>query len=146
MKPSIEIELPIKRVFELFMDKTNFKEWKKDFISYEHISGTAGEVGAVTKLVYKRVTMFETIISKNSPTEIIAEYEHKSSEKTIMFHRATNHFTALSDNRTLIEVDMKITKIIGFLAKIIMTIMAGAGKKYAQTQLNQLKVFAERVR
>ena len=145
MRPSIQTDLPINRVFELFMDKTNFKEWKKDFISYEHISGTAGEVGAVTKLVYKRVTMFETIIEKKFPNEIAAEYEHKRGEKTIMFHKAINRFTSLSDNKTLLEVDMQITKVIGFVAKIIMTIMAGAGKKYAQTQLNQLKVFAERI-
>jgi hypothetical protein len=146
MKPSIEINLPINKVFELFMDKTNFKEWKKGFISYGHISGTAGEAGAVTKLVYKRVTMFETITGKNFPNEITAEYEHKRGEKTIMFHKASNHFTSLPDNRTLLEVDMKMTKIIGLLPKIIMTLMAGAGKRYAQTQLNQLKVFAEKVK
>jgi hypothetical protein len=146
MKPTIEINLPANRVFELFMNKTNFKEWKKDFISYEFISGTPGEVGAVTKLVYKRVTMFETITNKNFPNEIIAEYEHKRGEKTIMFHKASNHFASLSDNKTLLEVDMEITKIIGLLPKIIMTLMAGAGKRYAQTQLNQLKSFAEKVK
>jgi hypothetical protein len=59
MKAIIEINLPINRVVELFMDKNNFREWKKEFIGYEHISGTPGEIGAVTKLIYKKEIMFE---------------------------------------------------------------------------------------
>jgi hypothetical protein len=136
--------LPVNKVVELFTDKTNFKEWKKDFVSYEHISGTSSEVVSVDKLVFKRVTMIETIISKNLPAEIVYEYEHKQGKKTIMFHKASNHFTSLSENKTLYELDSEITKIIGLLPKIIMTLMKDAGKKYAQDQLNRFKVFVEK--
>jgi hypothetical protein len=144
MTPTIQINLPINKVVELFMDKSNFKEWKKDFISYEHISGIPGEVGAVTKLVSKRVTMFETITSKNFPAEIIEEYEHKRGVKTVMVHKASNRFISIAENRTLFEVEMAIIKVDGFLLKLMMKLMAGAGRKYAQDQLNQFKVFAEK--
>jgi hypothetical protein len=132
------------KVVQLFIDKNNFKEWKKDFVSFEHISGTSDEIGSVDKLVFKRVTMIETISSTNLPTEIIYDYEHKQGHKTIMFHKASNHFTSLAENKTLYELDSEITKIIGLLPKIIMTIMKGAGKNYAQDQLNRFKVFAEK--
>jgi hypothetical protein len=143
MKPTIQINLPINNVIELFMDKNNFKEWKKDFISYEHISGIPGEAGAVTKLVYKRPTMFETIVSKKLPGEIVEMYEHKQGEKTTMVHKSTYHFKFLSEKSTLLEVDMEIIKVNGFMLKLIMTLMFGPGKKYAQEQLNKFKVFAE---
>ena len=47
---TLEINLPINKVVELFMDKNNFREWKIDFICYMHISGTPNEAGAITKL------------------------------------------------------------------------------------------------
>ena len=143
MNPSIEINLPINNVVELFMDKRNFKDWKKDFISFEHISGTPGEIGAVTKLVDKRVTMLETITSKNLPSEIVETYQHIRGEKTVMVHKTTYRFTPLAEDKTLFEAAMEVIKIEGFLLKLIMTIFAGAGRKQSQGQLNMFKVFAE---
>ena len=142
-KVSIEINLPIGGLFPIFLDKSKFKSWKKDFIGYEPVSGIPGEPGAVTKLMYKRQTMLETIVTKNTPGEMIASYEHQQGGKTNMFNTVTNRFTSLSENKTLLEVETEITKIIGFLFKILIPLMAGAGKKYAQTQLNQLKLFSE---
>ncbi len=143
MKHTVEINLPINKVVELFIDKNNFKIWKKDFISYEHISGIPNEPGAKFKLVFKRVTLYETVTSQNLPTEISYEYEHKHKEKTVMFHKASNRFTLLDENKTLYELDSEMIKVIGFLPKIIMTLFANARRKYAQEQLNQFKVFAE---
>jgi hypothetical protein len=144
MKPSVEINIPINKVVELFMDKRTFKDWKKNFISYEHISGTPGEVGAVTMLIYKRVTMLETIISKNLPAEIVELYEHKNGDKTVMVHQSTYRFTSLTANKTHMEVIMETLKIEGFMMKLIMTIFAGAGRKYAQEQLDKFKELAEK--
>ena len=117
MKVAVEINVPINTVVKLFMDKNNFKEWKKDFTSYENISGVAGEVGAVTKLIGKREVMYEKIISKNLPLEIIEVYEHKRNEKIMMVHKATNHFTSLSENKTLFEVETEIEKVNSFILK-----------------------------
>jgi len=102
MNHTVEINLPINKVVELFIDKNNFKEWKIDFVSYEHISRTSNEVGSVDKLIFKRVTMIEIISSINLPAEIIYEYEHKQGKKTIIFRNAKNHFTSLSEKQKII--------------------------------------------
>jgi len=143
-KVSVEINKPIKELFELFLDKNYFKEWKKDYLGYEYINGKQGEVDSKTKLIYKRQVMIETIVQKNEPREMIAEYEHQQGGKTNMFNRVTNKFTSLDKNRTLLEVETEITEVKGFLFRIMIKLMAGAGKKYAQIQLNQLKTFAEK--
>ena len=137
------INLPIIKVVELFMDKSSYKYWKKDFTGYEPISGISEEAGSVTKLVFKRVTMLETITSKNLPAELRCEYEHKQGKKTVMFHNASNRFNALTGNKTLYELDSVTTKAIGLLPKIMMLLMGKVAKKYAQIQLDQFKIFAE---
>ncbi len=144
MKTEVVVNLPIDKVFELYLDKSRFKDWKRDFVSYEQISGKAGEVGCVTKLVYKKFVMVETITSKNAPDEVVATYEHKHGGNTMMFHTAKNRFTSLGGTRTLIEVDSEITKVNWFVFGLIMKLMAGAGRKHAQEQLDRFKVIAEK--
>jgi hypothetical protein len=143
MKTSIQINLPIEKAFELFMDKNNFKNWKKEFVSFEQISGSSDEIGSVTKLVYTKFTMFETIVSKNSPSEYVATYEYKRGAKTQMFHKAVNTFTLLDANKTSIVVNSEIIKVNGIFLNLMMKLMAGAGRKYSQEQLDKFKVFAE---
>lgn len=144
MKFSIEINVPINRFTDLYVDKNNYEAWKKDFIRYEPVSGLPEEVGAITKLIFKRVTLMETITSKNLPSEISEKYEHKRGDKTALFHKTSNRFSEQRENKTLLETEMVITKVIGFFPRIIMTLMAGAGKKYALDQLKKFKAFAER--
>src|SRR4051812_26834633 len=101
MKTQVVVELPIDKAFDLFMDKSKFKEWKKDFVSYQPVGGMAGEVGAVTDLVYKTYTMTETIVSKRAHCAYTANYVHKMGGSTMLF-TATNLFTVVSPHRTLI--------------------------------------------
>lgn len=146
MKTQVEVELPINKAFDLFLDKSTYKEWKKDFVSYEPVSGTPGEVGAVTNLVYKDYVMVETIVSKRDHCAYSATYEHIRGGRSMVFHIAQNQFTVLSPHRTLIEVDGEITRVNGFMMKLMMKLMAGAGQKQAQEQLNKFKaVFEEKV-
>lgn len=144
MKLKVEINRPANKVVELFLDKANFSRWKKDFISREHISGADNQMGSKDKLVFKRVTMIETVTSNHLPGEISYEYEHMRGNKIIMIHKATNRFTPLRADKTLYELDSEITKVFGLLPKIIMGLMKGAAEKYTQTQLNQFKEFAEK--
>ena len=143
MKTEVVVNQPINKVFKLYLDKDRFKDWKKDFVSYEQLAGMAGQAGSVTKLVYKKFTMTETITSMNAPDEVVAEYEHTHGNKTMMFHTAKNSFTSLGGTRTLITVDSEITKVNGFIFGLIMKLMAGAGMKHAQEQLDRFKVVVE---
>ena len=141
---SSEINLPLEKVFELFLNKDNLKEWQKELISYEHISGTPGEVGAVTKLNYKSVTIIETITFKNIPHEVKGVYEHKAGKKTVMIHDTSNRFTSLGENKTLFELEMQNVKFIGFLPKLMSKLMGGMFEKYHQNEVDAFKVFAEK--
>ena len=138
-----EINLPIEKVVDLFLNQHNLKEWQKELLSYENIGGTTGEVGAKTKLVYKSVTIIETIVSKNLPHEIVGYYEHLAGKRMIMAHNTSHSFRALADNKTLFELSMLEVKFIGLLPKLISKLMGGMFEKYHQQQVDQFKVFAE---
>jgi hypothetical protein len=139
-----EINVPIKKAFELFLNKDNLKEWQKELISYEHISGISGDVGSITKLSYKSVTIFETIIFKNMPYEIKGFYEHKAGKKTVMVHNTSNRFHLISENQTLFELEMQDVKFVGFLPKLMSKLMGGMFERYHQKQVSQFKIFAEK--
>ena len=66
MKYTLEIiiNLPRKRVLELFNSTENLYKWQPGLVSFDHISGTAGEVGAKSKMLHKmgsrEIEMIET--------------------------------------------------------------------------------------
>ena len=72
----ITINLPRDRVITLFDSTETLYKWQPDLISFEHESGTAGEVGAKSRLEYKigkrEVKMVETITVRNFPDEFSA--------------------------------------------------------------------------
>ena len=141
---SVEIDLPIHKVFQLFADKDNLKEWQKELIRYEHVSGKPGEVGAVTKLVYKSVTIIETIAEKNTPHEFDGTYEHKRGVHTVMVHKAFNSFIEQKKNKTLYEMKIVYVKFAGIIPKLMGVFMGFFVRKYYQNWLNQFKSFAEK--
>lgn len=139
-----EINQPINKVVELFVNKNNQKEWQKELISYESISGNFNEVGAKTKLVYKSVTIIETILSNGLPDEILGYYEHLAGKRMIMVHNTSHRFRKLSENKTLFELEMQDVRFIGFLPKLMSKLMGKMFEKYHQNEVDQFKVFAER--
>ena len=46
---SIEIKQPLEKTIALWQNPENYKHWQEGFISKELLSGTAGEVGAVSE-------------------------------------------------------------------------------------------------
>lgn len=141
---SAEINQPINRVVELFRNKENLKEWQKELISYECLSGTPNEVNCVTKYVHKSITIIETLLSYNLPHEIKGYYEHLAGKKTVMKHNTVYLFTKISDNKTLFELKMEDVQFVGWLPKLMSKIMGRMFEKYHQDEVDQFKVFAER--
>ena len=67
---TVEINLPINKVVQLWENEENFKEWQDGFESIEHLSGTPNSIGAKSKIVLqdkRRIELLETIISTNLP-------------------------------------------------------------------------------
>ena len=140
---SVEIDLPIEKVIELFDNPDNLKEWQDGFVGMEPISGTPGEPGAKSKLTYKsgkqELNMIETIIVKNLPDELTATYEAKS-----MINTMKNKFISINDTRTRYEVDVEYTKFIGFLPSLMAMLRPRFFQRQTQKWLDQFKDFAEK--
>jgi len=136
----IEINQPIDKVIALFDNPDNMSKWMEGLQSFEHLSGTPGQVGAKSKLRFKMgkrdFEMIETITVRNLPDEFSGNYEAKG-----VFNIVKNKFVKLSDNSTKYitenEFQMKgFMKLIGFL-------MPGAFKKQSYKYLLDFKKFAE---
>ena len=143
MHVTILIDLPVQKVYPLFMDTAFYREWKKDMVGFEPVGGVKGETGAVTKLAFRRGVMIETIVSKDVPNEFIAKYEHVHGQKVNMVHAAVNRFSTVGAGQTRIDCDLTTLEINGLFRRVMMKLFEGAGRKYAQSQLEKFKHFAE---
>lgn len=137
----IEINLPVKKVVELFDNPDNLKHWQPGLQSFQHLSGTPGEPGAKSKLHFKMgkrdIEMIETITVRNLPEEFSGTYEAKG-----VWNEVKNHFIPLDENRTLYRCENEF-QFSGFM-KIIGFLMPGAFKKESMKYLVQFKEFAEK--
>jgi hypothetical protein len=136
----ITINLPRTKVIELFDSTDNLKKWQPGLISFDHVSGTPGEVGAKSKLHYRMgkrdIEMIETITVKNLPDEFSGTYEAKG-----VWNEVKNFFYEV-DEQTTKWVSENEFRCSGFM-KIFIFLMPGSFKKETQKYLEQFKVFAE---
>lgn len=140
---SVEIKLPKNKVAELFNNPDNLKEWQDGFLGLEHLSGTPGENGAKSKMIYKigkrDMVLEETILENNLPDEFTGRYETKEMVNTMK-----NQFTAISDKKTRWDAELEYTEFQGFMPILMAKLMPGMFKKQTQKWLNQFKSFAEK--
>ena len=113
-----EIALPRKRVIELFDDPTNLPKWQEGLQSFTALSGTPGQVGAKSELVFlmgkRRIEMVETITRRALPDAFEGTYEAKG-----VWNAVANRFTDMGDKtRWDMEIEFRLNgflKIIGWL-------------------------------
>ena len=143
MKYSVDIEInqPIDKVVELFDNPANMKEWMEGLISFEHVSGTPGKVGAKSKLKFKtgnrEMEMIETVTVRNLPHEFSGTYEAKG-----VYNIVKNKFVSVSNNKTILTNEQEF-QFKGFM-KIVAFIMQGAFKKQSLKYMTAFKTFAEK--
>lgn len=137
----IVIDLPRARVIELFDNPENMKQWQPGLESFEHLSGTPGQPGAKSRLIYKagnrEMEMIETVTVRNLPDEFSGTYEMKGGLSVVK-----NRFTALDAHRTKWDVENE-SQFSGML-KLMTWIMPGVFKKQSRELLEQFKAFAEK--
>lgn len=101
MKTRNEITIDADRetVWREFDNADNMCEWQPTLKSFTHKSGTPGEPGAVSELVYdengRDVTMIETMTEKRRPDFMAGSYDSAWSRAIIV-----NHFEAVGDEQT----------------------------------------------
>ncbi len=138
-----EINVPIDKVITLFDNTANLKKWQNGLVSHEHISGSPGQPGAKSKIVFNTgkhvIELIETITVKNLPHEMTGLYEHKHMVNTM-----TNRFSSIGENKTRYDAEIHYTKFVGFVPKMMALLMPGIFKKQVQKTIDNFKLFAEK--
>ena len=139
---SIEIKQPLEKTVALWQDKNNYKHWQDGFISKELLSGTAGEVGAVSliKLDFNKdiMELTETIQIAELPNAFKVLIEHKHMSNTM-----NSKFTAINDSTTLWTAEIDYFKVNFWPAKIMMRLFPNVFRKQGQKWSDNFKKFAE---
>ncbi|MFZ5843881.1 MAG: SRPBCC family protein [Pseudomonadota bacterium] len=136
----IDIDLPRERVIALFDDPANLKRWQPELLSFEHLSGEPGQVGAKSRLRYqmgkREVELIETIIERRLPDVFSGSYETKG-----MWNGIENRFVELDNGHTRWIADNEFRG--SGLLKLLIWLMPGAFKKQSFKYMQQFKTFAE---
>ena len=135
---SIDIESPKHKVAEIFANPDNLKHVQEGFKSKTLISGNEGEVGAVSKMVYEKLELIETIIKNDLPDAFLALYEHKYTVNTMKVQ-----FEALNELRTRYTSEIHYTKFNGLMIKIMAKLFPGFFKKQVLKWMQLFKVYVE---
>ena len=101
MKAKFEVIVDADRrtVWEAFDNPDNMPKWQPTLKSFTHKSGTPGEVGAVTELVYdengRELVISEIVSERRQPDFMAGIYTTKGSKSVIV-----NYFETVNDNQT----------------------------------------------
>jgi len=139
----IELALPRERVIELFDDPENMPRWQRGLLSFEPLSGTPGQPGAKSRLVYqmgkRRVEMIETITERDLPECFSGTYDGKNVHNVVR-----NRFVELAPDRTrwISENEFRFQGLM----KLMGVLMKGAFPKQSLKYLQDFKAFAEQGR
>jgi Polyketide cyclase / dehydrase and lipid transport len=133
------VNRPLADVIRLFDDPENLKKWMPELESFEHLSGTPGQPGAKSKLVYKMgkgtCDMIETITVRDLPREFTGTYETKG-----VYNVVKNSFEDMGNStRWFCENEFRFS---GFM-KVIAFFFKGMFRKQSRKFLDNFKAFAE---
>lgn len=139
---TVQINLPINEVVELWANEQYFYKWQDGFTKIEPISGKQGGAGAKAKIYLndgkRKMELLETIIVNNLPSEKTALYEHKHMTNT-----QTTKFTIVSENETKYTSEVEYIKFNGFMPKLMAKLMPHVFRKQSLKWMIQFKIFAE---
>ncbi len=134
------IDAPRDVVWSVFDNPDNMLRWQPTLRSFEHKSGTPGEPGATTALIYdedgREVRMLETVTERRAPDFMASVYTTEWG-KTIV----VNHFEDLGDGRT--RWVMYANHFFKGLMKVMSVFRGGAIKKRTENDLERFKLLVE---
>lgn len=143
MKYQVEVEVNLSRdkVIALFENTESLKSWMPNLVSFEHLSGEPGQVGAQSKFVVsqgsKNCELIETITLRNLPEQFEGTYETSG-----MWNEVKNEFVDIDNRKTrwIAHNEFRSDKL---MMKLVMLLMPGAFKKESLKFMNSFKEFAE---
>ena len=135
----IVVNVPRDKFIELFDNPANMPKWMTGLQTFEPISGTPGQPGAKSRLVFlmgkRSMEMIETITKRNLPDEFSGTYDAKGVHNVVI-----NHFHDEGNaTRWVLETEFAFT---GFM-KLMAMFMPGMFKKESMKHMMCFKKFAE---
>ena len=135
---SVKIFKPREEVASYFFNPKYLHHFQDGFISKSLLSGVEGKKDAKSKMLYKKLTLIETIIYNNLPEEFYALYEHKNMTNTM---KVT--FNVLDSQSTQYISEIEYTELNGIIIKLIAKFFPSLFKKQVLKWMNQFKEFVE---
>ncbi|GAA1499201.1 SRPBCC family protein [Paeniglutamicibacter kerguelensis] len=136
----ITVNVPRNRFIELFDDPENLKLWQKGLLSFDAVSGTPGEPGTTSRLLYKQgrgtMEMVETVTRRKLPDAFDGTYDAKGVHNVCKneFHDVDGISTRWVAHNTF--------EFSGFM-KIVGLLFGSMFPKQNLKTMNEFKSFAE---
>lgn len=115
---TIDIDLAIDKVVELWTDENHFNKWQDGFKSIELLDEEQDKVGAKSKIYFqqgkRKMELVETIITNNLPKEKKALYDHRDMENT-----QSTRFEIITVNKTRYISEVDYTQFNGFIPNMM---------------------------
>ena len=136
----VSINVPRKKVIELFDSSENMYKWQEGLKSFDHLEGEAGQEGARSAMIYEsrrgELKMTETITVRNLPEEFHAVYEAKG-----VYNEMFNYFTESEAGKTTWRT-VSIFRFRGLMA-LMAPFMKSAFSGNTLLNMERFKTFAE---
>jgi hypothetical protein len=133
------VNVPRSKFIELFDDPAKMLKWSPGLQKFEPISGTPGQPGAKSRLVYgmgkREIEMIETVVKRNLPEEFSGTDEAKGVRNIV-----ENHF--YDEGRSTRWVMGTEFTFTGFM-KLMSIVVPGIFKKESIKHMTAFKNFAE---
>ena len=138
-KVEIPIRADLETVWQAFDDPDNMTRWQTTLKSFTHQSGSAGQPGAISELVYdengKEVRIRETITERREPHFMAAVYDSKYSKALVI-----NHFKPIDDGTLW---SMHSNHQFKGIMKLLSIFIAGSVKNRIAEDMNRFKLMLE---
>lgn len=138
----ILIDRPQGDVWKLFSDYNKIPLWQSSIVKVEPVSGTPGQVGAVSKWIYKsqehEFFLTEKVIAREEPNHFEGVFENEFAKNTV-----NNRFTERG-NQTLWVVETRYQ----FKTPIMILLGPFVKNRYvirSQRDMERFKEWAEKV-
>ena len=140
-KLELTINKTLAEVWKVFDNVENMKKWQPTLIKFEPVSGTPGQIGAVSKLTYeegkREFSLIEKITHRDEPNRFDGVYENNFADNIIK-----NTFVEQGKDQTLwvMETEFKFKTL---LMKIIGPLMKKSFVARTQKDMERFKEMAE---
>jgi uncharacterized protein YndB with AHSA1/START domain len=140
LKYETVIDASLDTVWAAFDNPDNMTRWQHNLESFTHVSGEAGQPGAVSELVFdekgRKVVFKETITERRQPDFLAGTYESPMGKTLVV-----NHFEAVDENSTRWTAWCNFT--FRGVMKVVSLFVAGTIRKRTEADMQRFKLMVE---